>query len=109
MGRMLGKIQKVHIGLGGYQGAMIGIGFTLTGEGWGAQTEWYGFWAREPDKDTQWTEKDKIEKLGKTFKKLGDLLKQAKKTNAYDLEGVPVEAVFVNDRLQEWRILNEVL
>ena len=35
MEKRLGKIEEVHFGLGGYQGAMLGLHVTLGDGGWG--------------------------------------------------------------------------
>ena len=35
MEKRLGKIESVHFGLGGYQGAMLGLHVTLGTDGWG--------------------------------------------------------------------------
>lgn len=108
----LGKIQKVHFGIGGYQDAMIGYNFTLgqgDGSGWGVCTQWKGHWCSEPTDHSKWTDADRIKALGEAMKELGLLLQDAKKTDVYQLVGVPIEATFDGMVLQSWRILKEVL
>ncbi len=40
----LGRIERCDFGQGGYNDAEIGIGFTLSGKGWGVQDFW-GYWS----------------------------------------------------------------
>lgn len=104
----LGRIQKVSFGEGGYQEAMIGISFTLGGNGWGVGDFW-GDWSCDRTANTGWSEGDRIDNLGAMVMRVHGLLKQAKKHYVPDLVGVPVEATFDGNRLVSWRVLTEVL
>src|SRR5690349_154756 len=107
----LGKIQAVTVGMGGYQEAMFGVGFTLGGEGWGVN-DWWGFWSRSQMKRSEhckWTEDERLDALRDTFVRLDALMKDAKVTDSARLKGVPVEVVIEENTLKSWRILTEVL
>lgn len=109
MSTQLGKIEKVNLGMGGYQGVQFGYSFTLSGKGWGVQTEFKGHWADKSDETKKWTDSEREKHLGKAFSELCDLLKEAKVKKPEDLVGVPIEATFMNNTLVDWRILSEVL
>lgn len=107
----LGKIQEVRVGMGGYQEAMFGVGFTLGGEGWGVG-DWWGFWSPSHLKWTEhckWTEQERLDALRDTFVRLDALMKDAKVTDSAKLKGVPVEVTIEENTLKRWRILSEVL
>lgn len=108
MNTRLGKIQKIHFGMGGYQDAMIGITFVLGGAGWGVMDFW-GDWASKHRPDMQWTEESRLIRLGEMVMKINELLQQAKKTSIEQLKDVPIEATFESNTLKSWRILEEVL
>jgi hypothetical protein len=85
--KQLGKIQKVYIGLGGYQECQYGISFTFGSEKdcWGVDT---------------FENTEKVEQY----------LKEAKVTDVNNLKNIPVECEFDESRtLKSWRILTEVL
>lgn len=106
----LGKIEHIKIGHGGYQDAMLGATFTLSGSGWGVQS-FEGFWngSIEVTEHTKWTEAQRIESYAKVLTLLDDLLTKAKKNDVQKLIGVPIEATFDGNTLQSWRILEEVI
>lgn len=108
MRKELGKIQKAEFGAGGYQEAMIGISFTLGGDGWGIGDFW-GYWAMERSPNTQWTEQDRTKSLGETVLRISKLLSDAKCDHVSDLVGVPVEIELEGNALKSWRVLKEVL
>lgn len=105
----LGKISHVYCGFGGYQDAQLGYGFVIEGEGWGVTTPFEGHWRIERTNHAQWTEEDRINALGQAFLKLGNILRDAKKTDVSQLVGTPVEATFENNQLVTWRVLKEIL
>lgn len=105
----LGIIQEVRCGLGGYQDAMIGYGFTLSGSGWVVRTPWEGVRASERSERAQWTESDRIANLGAAMIELAAILNDAKVLDISDLKGKPIEAAFEDGVLKSWRILKEVL
>ena len=104
----LGKIQSVEFGFGGYQDAMIGISFTLSGD-WGGVNDFWGNWSCKPSKNAEWTTKDQVVNLGGVVMRIASLLEDAKVKDIADLKGVPVEVKFAGGMLQSWRILKEVL
>jgi len=117
MGRVLGKIQKVSFGRGGYQGAMIGLNlqFTFPGGVCGNEnpTCWDPATVRRSD-NTKWTEAERGAELEKILRRLSETLHQAKVRHVADLEGIPVELTFEGESragatLESWRILEEVL
>ena len=107
----LGKIQKVWVGMGGYQDAMFGVGFTLGGQGWGV-SDWWGFWSPSRMKRSEyakWSEQERLCALTDTFVRLDALMKEAKVDDACKLAGIPIEIIFDGNTLTSWRILSEVL
>lgn len=108
MRKELGKIQSAVFGYGGYQDAMIGVSFILSGEGWGV-TDFWGDWAVKRSDGAKWSEDDRIKLLGAMVMRLNTLLSQAKVTEVNELIGIPVEVTFENNTLQSWRVLKEVL
>jgi hypothetical protein len=104
----LGKILKAWVGFGGYQDAQFGYGFELGGTDWSTQDFW-GFWANEPNDDSTWGSLDQNNAWGKANRDLIAALVKAKATRLEELRDKPVQAIFVNDRLVSWRILEEVL
>jgi len=108
MEKKIGKIQSVHFGFGGYDNAMIGVSFSLGGKSWGTQDFW-GDWSLERSERAKWSEEDRIKKLGEVVMKINKTLKDANKSSVDDLIDVPIEVTFINNTLNSWRILTEVL
>ena len=111
MGKKLGKIQDVSFGLGGYQGAMIGIHVTLGNEGWSvgdSRANW-DVEQVECTENTQWKEEDRDGWYSEIMRYVSKLLKEAKVDSVDKLKGKPVEVTFEGNTLKEWRILTEVL
>jgi hypothetical protein len=111
MEKRLGKIESVSFGLGGYQGAMIGLHVTLSGESWGVGDS-RANWDSEQIKwseNTKWTETDRDMWYSGIMRYISTLLKDAKVDSVDKLKGKPVEVTFDGNQLKEWRILTEVL
>jgi hypothetical protein len=109
MSKLLGKIESVHFGFGGYQDAMIGLSLHFSGDGWGAY-KFIGTWSIKRSEIAKWTESERVNTLGETVMQIADLLNQAKKKDVSELKGVPVECTFDDkNSLTEWRILKEVI
>jgi len=107
----LGKIEKVSFGLGGYQGCMLGISFTLGNGSW-VVGDFKGQWDAENIKRseyTKWTEEDRNIGYSDTMRYVSKLLKEAKVDSVDKLKNIPVEVTFDGNTLKEWRILSEVL
>lgn len=107
----LGKIAHVSFGLGGYQDCCIGLHITLEGQGWGTCTS-KDAWDKNLitwSNSCKWTEQSRLDQYAEIMCYLSDLLFKAKKLSVDQLKGVPVEAVFENNTLKSWRILEEVL
>lgn len=94
---MIGKIESIKLGFGGYQDAMFGVSVTLSGKGWSVG-DFKGTWGHEPDKFCKWTAEDQSKVFAETT--LDDIGR---------LKGKPIEAEFEDGRLKSWRILTEVL
>ena len=107
---VIGKIQSIRIGYGGYQDCMFGVSFTLGGKGWGVG-DWCGFWGLEmkTDEHTKWTEEDRDKSYVEVMRKLDQLCLDADVKNVMELKNVPVEVTFEGQKLYSWRILTEVL
>lgn len=108
MRKELGKIQRFDIGLGGYDDAMFGMSVTLSGQGWGVQ-DFDGTWAHAPDKHCKWTAEDQAAVWAKMIQRVLNLMRQAKVKTAPEMVGIPVEVTFVGNKLESWRVLEEVL
>lgn len=107
-GEKLGKIQDVRFGFGGYQDAMIGISFTLGGDGWGVGDFW-GDWSIKRSDTAKWSEADRMGRLAETVWRIKELLDDAKVRNVEDLKDIPVMVSFEGNTLKSWRVLKEVL
>ncbi len=111
MSKLIGKINSVRFGHGGYQGAMLGFSFDLRSGSTGTGDFW-GFWYSEPSHGSKWDENDQTEKFGEAMQRVNKLMEDAKVDDFAKLAGKPVEMEFseeVNPRLVSWRILTEVL
>lgn len=106
--KVLGKIDHVRFGFGGYQDAMIGVTFSFSMNGSGIGDFW-GDWSIKRSEGSQWSEEDRINRLGKTVMRINELLKQAKVDDIMKLQGIPVEVTLHGNSLKSWRILEEVL
>jgi hypothetical protein len=104
----LGKISRASFGRGGYQEAMIGISFSLEGDGWGVCDFW-GDWSLKRSGNEKWTEEDRFTNIGKVVMRLNALMVDAKVDDVNGLVGVPVAVEFDGMKLVSWRILTEVL
>lgn len=108
MAEKLGKITAASYGFGGYQGVQFGLHISMQGDGWGVSDFW-GFWADDPSDSAKWSKQDQIRYHGETADRVCKLLQSAKVTDVAELKGVPVEVTFIDHRLNDWRVLKEVL
>ena len=111
MEKKLGKIESVKFGLGGYQGAMLGLHVSLGNGGW-CVGDSKGNWDSEQiecSDHCKWTESDRDEWFAEIMRYVSKLLKDAKVNSVDELKGKPVEVTFDGNMLKEWRILTEVL
>jgi hypothetical protein len=111
MEKKLGKIEEVRFGLGGYQGAMLGLHVTLGDGGWGVGDS-RANWDAEQIKCSeysQWTEEERDGWFSEIMRYVSKLLKEAKVDSVDKLKGKPVEVTFDGNQLKSWRILTEVL
>lgn len=109
--KKLGKIDKCHFGIGGYNDAMLGLHLSFTGGSWGVGTT-ISAWDAETIKHSdycKWTEADRSKQYDEIMRKLSLLLKQAKVDKVEDLKGIPVEIEFDGNMFKSFRILEEVL
>lgn len=108
MRKELGRIKSFDIGLGGYDGAMFGMSVSLGGTGWGVN-DFDGTWTRTPDQHCQWTVEDQTKHWGEMCRRVADLMTKAKVKTCAEMVGIPVEITFTGNKLESWRILEEVL
>lgn len=107
----LGKIKHISLGLGGYQDAMLGLHVTLGGEGWGVN-ESKPDWDAElilPHVRSNRTEADRSKSYDEIMRYISKLLQEAKVRDVAALKDIPVEVTLVDNVLESWRILKEVL
>jgi hypothetical protein len=105
MEKKLGKIESVSFGLGGYQGAMLGLHVTLGNGSWGVG-DTKSNWDAEQIK---WSEEDRDGWYAEIMRYISSLLKDAKVDSVDKLKGKPVEVTLDGNMLKSWRILTEVL
>lgn len=112
MEKRIGKIQKISVGFGGYQDAMLGLSVDLGSdrEAWGVG-DFKGFWGPdiEHSERCKWSEQSRRDAHADTMLFVGTLLRDAKKNHVEELRGVPVEVTFDGNALKSWRILTEVI
>ena len=111
MKKTLGKISHASFGLGGYQGAMIGIHIELSIDEGGVSCGKHQ-WDKnriECSKHAHWTELDRDRGYSDIVRYISDLLNDAKVNTIKDLVGIPVEATLSDGSLKEFRILTEVI
>jgi hypothetical protein len=111
MEKRLGKITSVSFGLGGYQGAMLGLHISLGNDGWGVSDS-RDQWDAEQiscSERTKWSESDRDVWYAEIMRYVSKLLKDDKVDSVDKLKGKPVEVTFDGNILKEWRILTEVL
>lgn len=106
----IGKIQKISVGFGGYQDAVLGLSITLGSPSWGV-CDFKGFWGPdiEHSKYCKWTETSRREAHADTMLFIGKILKDANKNTVDQLANVPVEVTFESNILKSWRVLTEVI
>jgi hypothetical protein len=111
MEKKLGKIEDVRFGLGGYQGAMLGLHVTLGNGSWGVGDS-KANWDSEQIKwteHTKWTEEERDGWYAEIMRYVSSLLKDAKVDSVDKLKGKPVEVTLDGNQLKSWRILTKVL
>ena len=104
---ILGKLTNVYLGK---RDSRIGLFFTLSGDS--SCSSSICCWDPEEIKVseyTKWTEEERNINLANVMREVSKLLQQAKVTDVYKLNGIPVSYTFKNSILQDWRILTEVL
>lgn len=109
--KKLGKIESINFGLGGYQGAMLGLNLVFSGESW-AVSDFKGAWDPiliECDEHCKWIEEDRSKQFIDTINLISKLLTESKVNSIDQLKGKPVEVEFEGNTLKGWRILKEVL
>lgn len=104
----LGKIENISLGAGGYQDAMFGVTFKLSGSAVSVCDFW-GYWNTEITSSTKWSEEHRTSQLGEIMNRLRLLMNEAKVREFTELKGVPVEVRTLNGALVGWRVLTEVL
>lgn len=109
--KVLGKIESVRLGHGGYQDAQLGLHIRLQGPGW-STTSSDAFWDDvmvEVSTSAKWGENDRRNAYADIMRRISRLLADAKVGDINQLVGKPVEATFTGMSLQTWRLLTEVL
>jgi hypothetical protein len=110
--KRIGKISEISVGLGGYQGVMLGLSVKLEStKGSWCVNDFKGFWGPDIERteSTKWTESDRLNGYSDTMALIGKLLKEAGKTTVAELRGTPVEVEFNGNMLSSWRILTEAI
>lgn len=110
MEKLLGKIESLKLGTGGYQGAMFGVTVSLK-MGSGGIGDFKGFWSQvvEHRPEMKWTEADRDRQYAGVVRYLDQLCTDAKVDSIDELVGKPVEVTLDGFQLKSWRLLTEVL
>ena len=111
MEKKLGKIESVSFGLGGYQGAMLGLHVTLGNGSWGVG-DTRANWDAEQIKwseHTKWTEEDRDGWYAEIMRYVSSLLKDAKVDSVDKLipsvSNVSCMACLMLSACQSWMLL----
>jgi len=109
MEKILGKIEKVRYGFGGYDDAMFGLSLTFSMDG-GKRgvSDFRGTWITRSS-NAQFSESEWLNSYTNTAVFIRDLLLQAKVKEISQLAGTPVEVEVDQNTLKSWRVLTEVL
>jgi hypothetical protein len=112
MGKRIGKIRSVRVGLGGYQEAQFGVWFDLGSDkqSWGVG-DGRGAWSTsiECSHRCNWTEEDRDKQFAVVMRYMDELIQKARVNSVSDLVGIPVEVEFNGMTLKDWRVLEEAL
>ena len=106
----LGKIERANFII--TSEGLIGLQLTLTGRNWGSVDTSYATLDlnKHPVRDGIGDDtQTRLSKYALVLKNISDLLHKAKVHSVKDLEGTPVEIMFENKTLKNWRVLEEVL
>lgn len=109
--KVLGKIDRISLGMGGYQDAMFGLHIDLKLSN-GHLVNWSDcFWGYdiEPSAGSKWDEHDRERQWCLIMTRIAKMCHQAKVDSFNKLKGIPVEAEIDNEGMRSWRILEEVL
>ena len=109
--KRIGKITHATFGLGGYQGATIGLHLQFGSREWGVGAS-HSAWdpaTVECGKHCKWTEADRSKQLSEVCRKVSEILFKAKANSVSDLVGKPVEVEFDAMTLKSWRIVEEAI
>lgn len=111
MEKELGKITNAYFGIGGYQDAQLGLHLVFQGGCVGCSTNHctWDYNIIENTETSNWGEEDRSQRVVEIVRKVSNLLHQAKVKKVSDLKGIPVEMIFENQSLKDYRILTEVL
>lgn len=105
MQKELGKISAVSFGRNTDRPFMFGLELTLSGKGWGTFTTI----SANMSNTCKWSEEERDAAFFEVCRKIYKLLEDANVNSVYELVGKPVEAIFENHTLRDYRILTEVL
>ena len=111
MTKVLGKIESLDIRL---EDGRFGleIHFSLDGGSSGVSDTTNMTWSPSkvtPDKNHNWTEKDRDIEMLRIFKKADELMYKSKKQTLQDIVDIPVEVTLDGNMFKSFRILTEVL
>lgn len=113
--KILGKIEDVSFGLGGYQDAQFGLTLVLKMRGFSTCVFISGGWAHgivDPDikNSNKWNESDRDKSMSEMCKKISQILQDTKVRNIDSLKGKPVEIASEGwNKDFSWRIVEELL
>lgn len=108
--RELGKILAATFGCVGYQDCELGLHLTLGNDSWGVTVS-ESFWDANliNSKNARWSEADRDARYTSIMRFVSGLLAAAKVSSVDKLVGKPVEVIFEDNTLKDWRVLTEVI
>ena len=109
--KVLGKIDRISLGMGGYQDAMFGLHVDLKLSNGSHVGDSDCFWGYDikPDDRAKWSESDREKRWCEIMTRIAKLCHQAGVGSFDKLKGIPVEVEIEQTGLKSWRILEEVL
>ena len=111
--KMLGKIVEAKFGLGGYQNTALGLHLTFESikDKWGASytQSFWDFNTIKYNENCKWDEDDRRDAYINIMIYVSNILDDAKVYTIDQLVNIPVEVVFEDNKIKDWRILTEVL
>lgn len=107
--KLIGVIEHVSFGRGGYQDCMLGLNLVFKSGCVGVSAFINGGWTLERSAFTKWTEEERSAQQSDMCRKIIKLLEDAKVGDITKLKGKPVRIETDGHALLSWEILTEAI